>query len=239
MRQFCLRSKDIVNVDDPGYYDLSFEGVVYLLKHPEHQLRNLANSIPDFVTNYDILSFLDTTDIPFKKVQRKSCAGTCCCKCTSACYYRCPQDVMYRAYLLGGYLVETPPEHFDEVFKRANIFEKSMYSELTSEHPRAIVVMSILSELLKSHAGDKHNRPDSLVYSPVCEMETVIKSHGKDGDYITRKVVDPETGYAKVVEWPRSGVCPYCVSSGLIMRNRIANKGDRRSKNWKEKFYEY
>ena len=242
MRQFCLRSKDVLNVKDPGGYEYSFEGVEYLLKHPEHQLRNLAYSMSDFIKDkdsYDILSFLDDTDIPFKRVQRKSCAGSCCCKCTARCPGRCPQDIMYRAYLLCGYLLETPKEYFAETLKRATLSEKSMYIELTSDHPRALAVTAIIADLIGSRNNCKSGRPDSLVYSPVCEFETVIKSHGKEGDYITRKVVDTATGYAKVISWPRSGVCPYCIPSGLVMRNRLADRGDRKSKNWREKFYEH
>lgn len=119
------------------------------------------------------------------------------------------------------------------------LYTRYLLEEFTSEHPRYFVLYATLQEYLKSRNwGRTDDRPDKLVYSPMFETEIVTKSHNKEGEQIVRKVVDPKTGYAKILNWPLSGVCPFCLPSGTLMRNRIAGKGDRKSKDWKEKFYE-
>ena len=126
-----------------------------------------------------------------------------------------------------------------ELYDKSPLHVRYLYDELTSEHPRYFVLYETLNDYLKSRNYRRtEDRPDKLVYSPMFETEIVTKSHSKDGEQIVRKVVDPQTGYAKILNWPRSGVCPFCLPSGTLMRSRIAGKGDRRSKKWKEKFYE-
>ena len=237
----------------------------YLLAHPEYQLRNLAtlssiptlapptppprfpfSSTPSAASNpaspEDIRAQLLQQGIPFR--QSNKCSMFCCCACTNyKCMHRCPQDVLHRINLICA--------GFSSALKYSNsnsnsnmpqyLCRKYIFEEFTSEHPRYFVLYATLQDYLRirnSKFGCTGERPDKLVYSPMFETEIVTKSHNKEGEQIVRKVVDPKTGYAKILNWPRSGVCPFCLPSGTLMRNRIEGRGDRKSKNWKEKFYE-
>ena len=238
----------------------------YLIAHPEYQLCNLAtlSSIPALAppprfpstsapasfstpsaapaSPEDIRAQLLQQGIPFR--QSNKCSMFCCCACTNyKCMHRCPQDVLHRINLICA--------GFSSALKYSNsnsnsnmpqyLCRKYIFEEFTSEHPRYFVLYATLQDYLRirnSKFGCTGERPDKLVYSPMFETEIVTKSHNKDGEQIVRKVVDPKTGYAKILNWPQSGVCPFCLPSGTLMRNRIEGRGDRKSKNWKEKFYE-
>ena len=225
----------------------------YLIAHPEYQLRNLATlptldpaSLAHTSTSLtdpapeDIRAQLLQQNIPFR--QSNKCTMFCCCACTNyKCMHRCPQDVLHRINLICA--------GFSSALRHSNshsnmpqyLCRKYIFEEFTSEHPRYFVLYATLQDYLRirnSKFGCTGERPDKLVYSPMFETEIVTKSHNKEGEQIVRKVVDPKTGYAKILNWPRSGVCPFCLPSGTLMRNRIEGRGDRKSKNWKEKFYE-
>ena len=263
LRQFCVCSAPIhAKNRDQHNIDWTFEAAGdHLISHPEHQLRNLAAlpSIPALasapassatstppsrfpfsstsaaVSPEDIRAQLLQQGIPFRQAVRSDkCTLFCCCACTDyTCVCRCPQDVLHRINLICA-----PFMHGRDT-DRAPLYTKYLLEEFTSERPRYFVLYATLQEYLKSRNwGRTDDRPDKLVYSPMFETEIVTKSHSKDGEQIIRKVVDPKTGYAKILNWPLSGVCPFCLPSGTLMRNRIEGRGDRKSKNWKEKFYE-
>ena len=199
-------------------------------------------SAANLISPEDIRAQLLQQGIPFR--QSNKCTLFCCCACTNyKCMHRCPQDVLHRINLICA--------GFSSALKYSNpnsnsnmpqyLCRKYIFEEFTSEHPRYFVLYATLQDYLRirnSKFGCTGERPDKLVYSPMFETEIVTKSHNKEGEQIVRKVVDPKTGYAKILNWPRSGVCPFCLPSGTLMRNRIEGRGDRKSKNWKEKFYE-
>lgn len=258
LRQFCVCNAPIHPKNrDQHNIDWAFEAAGdYLISHPEYQLCNLAASQapslasasasasdpsaasasnPNLISPEDIRVQLLQQGIPFRQAVRSNkCALFCCCACTDyTCVCRCPQDVLHRINLICA------PFMFGKDINCAPLYTKYLLEEFTSEHPRYFVLYATLQEYLKSrNYGRTDGRPDKLVYSPMFETEIVTKSHSKDGEQIVRKVVDPKTGYAKILNWPLSGVCPFCLPSGTLMRNRIEGRGDRKSKNWKEKFYE-
>ena len=255
LRQYCLCPTSTLKDPDPNTQELiPFEAAGnYLIAHPEHQLINLAalpapsaasnpNPNPNLFSPEDIRAQLLQQNIPFR--QSNKCSMFCCCACTNyKCMHRCPQDVLHRINLICA--------GFSSALKYSNsnsnsnipqyLCRKYIFEEFTSEHPRYFVLYATLQDYLRirnSKFGCTGERPDKLVYSPMFETEIVTKSHNKEGEQIVRKVVDPKTGYAKILNWPLSGVCPFCLPSGTLMRNRIEGRGDRKSKNWKEKFYE-
>ena len=265
LRQYCLCPTSILKDPDPNTQELiPFEAAGnYLITHPEYQLRNLAASAltsdpplsptaaPDHLASSlasaptpnpaspaDIRAQPLQQGIPFR--QSNKCSMFCCCACTNyKCMHRCPQDVLHRINLICA--------GFSSALRYSNsnipqyLCRKYIFEEFTSEHPRYFVLYATLQDYLRirnSKFGCTGERPDKLVYSPMFETEIVTKSHNKEGEQIVRKVVDPKTGYAKILNWPLSGVCPFCLPSGTLMRNRIEGRGDRKSKNWKEKFYE-
>ena len=213
----------------------------YLIAHPEYQLCNLAGTfLPASYSPEDIREQLLQQNIPFR--QSNKCTMFCCCACTNyKCMHRCPQDVLHRINLIcAGFSAALRYSNSNPNISQY-LCRKYIFEEFTSEHPRYFVLYATLQDYLRirnSKFGCTGERPDKLVYSPMFETEIVTKSHNKEGEQIVRKVVDPKTGYAKILNWPRSGVCPFCLPSGTLMRNRIEGRGDRKSKNWKEKFYE-
>lgn len=260
LRQYCLCPTS-TSTPTPESSDSNTQELVpfeaagnYLIAHPEYQLCNLAAlfsippvappSAPTPASNpaspEDIRAQLLQQNIPFR--QSNKCTMFCCCACTNyKCMHRCPQDVLHRINLICA--------GFSSALRYSNsnsnipqyLCRKYIFEEFTSEHPRYFVLYATLQDYLRirnSKFGCTGERPDKLVYSPMFETEIVTKSHNKEGEQIVRKVVDPKTGYAKILNWPRSGVCPFCLPSGTLMRNRIEGRGDRKSKNWKEKFYE-
>ncbi len=265
LRQFCVCNAPIHTKNrDQHNIDWTFEAAGdYLISHPEYQLCNLAASLAsaasapsaastptaslasasssvststsNLISPEDIRAQLLQQGIPFRQAVRSdTCTLFCCCACTDyTCVCRCPQDVLHRINLICA------PFMYGKDINRAPLYTKYLLEEFTSEHPRYFVLYATLQEHLKSrNYGRTDERPDKLVYSPMFETEIVTKSHNKEGEQIVRKVVDPKTGYAKILNWPLSGVCPFCLPSGTLMRNRIEGRGDRKSKNWKEKFYE-
>ena len=257
LRQFCVCSAPIHTKNrDQHNIDWTFEAAGdYLISHPEYQLCNLAalpvlSSEPSAAASDPLTSTLPAAapaapediraqllqqGIPFRQAVRSDkCTLFCCCACTDyTCVCRCPQDVLHRINLICA------PFMYGRDINHVPLYTKYLLEEFTSEHPRYFVLYATLQEYLKSrNCGRTDDRPDKLVYSPMFETEIVTKSHNKEGEQIVRKVVDPKTGYAKILNWPRSGVCPFCLPSGTLMRNRIEGRGDRKSKNWKEKFYE-
>ena len=237
MRCYCLYSAASVYLAK----DIKEAGN-YLARHPEMQLRNLKNrDFGEGASIYDIRMRLMDENIPFKRARRDgNCTMACCCACTASCAYRCPQDVLYRAYLMCSYLLESQgSDFFEEAYKKSPLRIRYLYDELTSETPKYEVLHASVTEIMKLRNSYMEGmQPDKLSYAPVFDMETVVKSHGGEGDIIVRKVVDSTTGRAKLFEWPSSGVCPFCEPSGVLIRSRIKGRGDRKSKNWKEKFYE-
>ena len=246
LRQYCLCPAS-ASTSGPNTQELvPFEAAGnYLIAHPEHQLRNLAGTfIPASSSPEDIREQLLQQGIPFR--QSNKCTMFCCCACTNyKCMHRCPQDVLHRINLICAGFSSALRYSNSNSNSNSNIPQylcrKYIFEEFTSEHPRYFVLYATLQDYLRirnSKFGCTGERPDKLVYSPMFETEIVTKSHNKEGEQIVRKVVDPKTGYAKILNWPRSGVCPFCLPSGTLMRNRIEGRGDRKSKNWKEKFYE-
>ena len=247
LRQYCLCPTPTPTPESSGSNTqelVPFEAAGnYLIAHPEYQLCNLAGTfLPASSSPEDIREQLLQQNIPFR--QSNKCTMFCCCACTNyKCMHRCPQDVLHRINLICAgfsaalrYSNSNSNSNMPQYLCRKYIFE-----EFTSEHPRYFVLYATLQDYLRirnSKFGCTGERPDKLVYSPMFETEIVTKSHNKEGEQIVRKVVDPKTGYAKILNWPRSGVCPFCLPSGTLMRNRIEGRGDRKSKNWKEKFYE-
>ena len=261
LRQFCVCNAPIHPKNrDQHNIDWTFESAGdYLISHPEYQLCNLATlpaltSAPSAASSLtatsnltspeDIRAQLLQQNIPFR--QSNKCSMFCCCACTNyKCMHRCPQDVLHRINLICAGFSSALRYSNSNSNSNSNmpqyLCRKYIFEEFTSEHPRYFVLYATLQDYLRirnSKFGCTGERPDKLVYSPMFETEVVTKSHNKEGEQIVRKVVDPKTGYAKILNWPRSGVCPFCLPSGTLMRNRIEGRGDRKSKNWKEKFYE-
>ena len=219
------------------------EDVQKLITTPALQLRNLAQTFEADVRDrsiYDIRDFFTQSHVPFRNIPCHIHSLGCCCNCTLSCNRRCIQDVLNRAYLLCGHLLEAYWRGRDitELLQSSSMTARCLFEELVADTPRPFAIRAMVKEHMSKVANpniakDQPN-PNVLTYAPVMEYE---QARNKKGQLFYRKVVDPQTGEAKVLNWPQSGLCPFCLPSNTIVRTRIAGKGDRRSKDWKKKYY--
>ena len=196
-----------------------------ILDTPEYQLINLpsrllsadspafTSSAPTSTDSTHTQPQLRLEDIPFRSDRCESAFTSCCGGCTIVgCPRRCPQDVVYRAYLMcGNILWASGEEAKAQRFEQSPLPARMMYLELTSEHPRYFAVKAMVDESLRADS--------QLDYSPQMEYEEHFDS--KKGEWQIRPKVDPETGDILFLRWPKSGVCPYCLPRVTALPSRI------------------
>lgn len=207
-----------------------------LLRHPENQLRNLANTYKNQTQGYaiyDIREFFHDSQIPFRWRGCPYGHMVCCGSCTHKCTQRCPQDVLMRAYMICAHIFNAPTESDKtQRLSKASTAAQMLYSELTSNNPKYFIVAETINELIMSGStgpvkGEVYERKDNPYrhdYAPIIEHETIPGT-----PEATRKKVDVETGEVAVMHWPRSGLCPFCLPIGLTNRRRVKRSLQDRS----------
>lgn len=216
-----------------------------LAKDSSIQLRNLSDTFRaeiEGASSFDIREFFGESHVPFRYEGCPRGSLACCCSCTRLCNHRCPQDVMHRAYLFCGNLLEARgTEEWLERFQRADTATQLLYMELISKSPRYFAIASMVTEMstpifnkkLEKYIQDTGNveNPHKIDYAPVIVMEEkFITLPNGQVDVQWRKKVDPETGNVAIIPWPGSGMCPYCLPTGLVDRRRKANNKRKRYK---------
>lgn len=167
---------------------------------------------------------------------------TCCCSCTRLCNKRCPQDVLNRAYISCAYVLDAlTPEEYDERYAKAPTPVQMLCKELREETPRYFTIAAMVSEMMSPQLNKQLERTISEVYgnedSPykfdyaaAIEYEEYYVTHPNGyTETRLRKRVDPTTGEVAILHWPRSGMCPYCLPSGLMDRRRTIGNKKRRA----------
>lgn len=150
--------------------------------------------------------------IPFRN-DRCVRSMRCCGQCTIRCANRCVQDSLHRVYLWRQMY-----ESMDEE-TRKNLplgIRMAATQEFTSAEQLSYVVGEILSVAsnpeLKQYMQDAGMRADEhpykMDYAQTYEYDSVT---GK-------RVVNPMTGDLRLVAWPESGLCPYCIPHVVIDR---------------------
>lgn len=230
----CIRQPQITDAD-----------LNRLAKDSSIQLRNLSNTFRAEVegaSSFDIREFFSESNVPFRYAGCSRGSLACCCCCTRLCNQRCPQDVMHRAYLFcGNILSARTPEEVAERYSRAELAVRLLYDELTSEHPRYVAISAMVTEMSTPVFNKKLEQyiidtggvesPYKMDYAPVLVYEPEQIEH--PNGYIEtrwRKKVDPETGNVAYIAWPGSGMCPFCLPTGLVDRRRKANTTRKRGK---------
>lgn len=218
-----------------------------LVKDTSIQLRNLSDTFRaeiEGASSYDIREYFAESHVPFRFEGCPRGSLTCCCSCTRLCNHRCPQDVMHRAYLFCGNILEArTPEERKERYERASSFVQLLYQEMSSESPRYLAIAAMVTEVctpifnkqLEQYIKDTRGEdsPYKIDYAPVIVMEEehITRPNGFV-EVRWRKKVDPATGNVLIIEWPRSGICPFCLPTRLVDRRRAGNvKKSRRRYN--------
>lgn len=214
-------------------FHITDSDVQKLAMHPEWQLCNLEDTFKPHVAGHniqDIREFFHDSQVPFKY---KSCprgSMTCCGSCTRVCNSRCPQDVLNRAFLLCANIVCVHDKaEKQRRYDAASTEVQLLYDEFTSETPMYFRISAMVTEMtspcfnkkLEREIGERYGNEDSphrLDYAPVIEVEQIPGTRPEEGKF--RKKVDVETGEVSVLHWPRSGMCPFCLPTGLSERRR-------------------
>lgn len=230
----CIKQPQITNDD-----------LNRLAKDSAIQLRNLSETFRaevDAASSYDIREFFSESNVPFRWEGCPRGSLVCCCSCTRLCNHRCPQDVMHRAYLFCGNILEARTEEERQSrYERANTAVRMLYLEMSSEHPRYSAILAMVTEMITPVFNKKLERyiqatggidsPHKIDYAPVIVMEEeYIQDASGYVDVKWRKKVDTSTGNVAIIAWPGSGMCPYCLPTGLVDRRRKNTVKRRRTK---------
>lgn len=100
-----------------------------------------------------------------------------------------------------------------------------LYEEWISEEPSYLRIQAQVTELIdpkqnkelrKIIEEEYHNEdtPERQDYAPAIEFEYDERTG------TTRKKVDVNTGVVAYLEWPLSGLCPFCLPAGLTDNRR-------------------
>ena len=205
-----------------------------LLKHPENHLRNLKETFAEVLENNkgvwsieDIREYFQIThQIPFRNYGCPRATLTCCGSCSRKCDCRCPQDVLHRAYMKIAPLLYAPTEEaLKERLKTTPLGVRYLYEEWISEEPSYLRIQAQVTELIDPKQNKElqriieeeyHNEdtPERQDYAPVIEYEYDERTG------VTKKKVDTNTGVVSYLEWPLSGLCPFCLPAGLTDNRR-------------------
>ena len=205
-----------------------------LLKNPENHLRNLKETYANILEANrgvwcieDIREyFLLTKQIPFRNYGCPRSTLTCCGSCSRKCDCRCPQDVLQRAYMkIAPFLYTRDDEMRRLRLMGAPLSIRYLYEEWVAPEPSYLRIQALVTEIIdpkqnkqlqKIIEEEYHNMdtPERLDYAPTLEYEYDEKTQ------TTRKKVDKDTGVVAYLEWPLSGLCPFCLPSGLTDNRR-------------------
>ena len=182
----------------------------------------------------DIRRELIDSHIPFRHNACPRGLMVCCGFCSHQCRGRCPQDVMFRAHLYTDLI---DPERLSEYPYIIQCLYKEMHPE--EGEPQYVKIKVLIMEILDPQRNpdlerwliehDSIDNPNRLDYAPATEyIERIIRLPNGEEDLKVQKKVDPKTGNVCLVEWPRSGVCPFCWPNHTTDRRRTAGTGYKR-----------
>lgn len=150
----------------------------------------------------------------------------CCGVCTRQCYSRCIQDCLHRLYMWQKLVDSTPSTERDKLPLNLRMIVTQKFETLKD---LSWVVGEILSQtsnsVLKEYMRNENlypkDNPYKIDYAPQVELDS---STGK-------RKCNPATGELIIADWPRTGLCPYCLPD-VTIDGRIA----RANQNRREKY---
>lgn len=150
------------------------------------------------------------TVIPFRGGPCKR-TTRCCSVCTRRCKQRCIQDCLTRLFMWKQTVQSTPELERDKLPLNIRMIAAQKF-ETWDELSWAVgdIVSKYTNPTLKEYEYAEH--PYKLNYEPAIELD----EHGKER-------ADPISGKFSLVEWPESGLCPFClprrIYNGYIIRD--------------------
>lgn len=153
--------------------------------------------------------------VPFRGGQ---CPRTrrCCGDCVRQCYTRCVQDCLHRLWVWNQMVQATPEAERDRIPLAVRLIVNQKFE---SHQQLSWCVGEILSrktnaqlkEYMERAGLNNYTHPYRNEYGPTVRIDP------KTG----RRMVNPITGQIQLVEWPESGLCPYCLPNVTIDRHYV------------------
>lgn len=201
----CCNVQEHLTLHDAEQY-LSWTG-------PE-SLRRWTDLVKTYVEEEDIANIrhiFQTSQIPYRVQKCAQGINTCCGLCTRSCTTRCTQDILHRAYT---YQQEFGPD-WDQWPTIYRVFYLSICP------PQGIPQYSQVCKSLSQIIGMQYNPhlKKALKEFGGNNRIEMSESHPHRWDYGPRYIYD-DTGYPVALEWPASGLCPFCVSPIPARRKR-------------------
>lgn len=176
----------------------------------------------------DRATLLET--VPFRN-GRARCARSlkCCGVCTHQCTQRCIQDCLTRIYMWSRIPEESQSLAVKMLLIQARAWAQEFRNIQAGNSKNTVddvcasiswTVGDIISrkanrdvrEYMEAAGMRPEDNPYKLDYGPQFEMEVNERTQK------LRKKVNKETGMYVVLEWPKSGMCPFCLPDSTINR---------------------
>ena len=194
----------------------------------KQRVASFLNGLGDDVTQWSLLSLTDlaragndlqtiSDTIPFRG---GPCPRSirCCGMCSRQCYTRCVQDCLHRLFMWRK-LVESTPSTERE--KLPLSFRLIVHQKFESHSQMSWCVGEILSRktnsILKEYMKNASLRPEENPYKIDYAPQVEVDPH------TGKRKCDPLTGELCIMEWPRTGLCPFCLPN-VTIDGRIAKR---------------
>lgn len=146
----------------------------------------------------------------------------CCGVCSRRCKHRCVQDCLHRLYMWNKMVESTPSTEREKIPLNIRLIVNQKFD--SHEHMSWVVseilsqnTNSNLKEYMKNESLRPEENPYKIDYAPQVEVDP---STGK-------RRCDHATGELVIADWPRTGLCPYCLP-GVTIDGRIARANQSR-----------
>lgn len=183
------------------------------------RLHTLGNLSPLACDSIDKSRETFKTYLPFRIKFCKYSGIKCCGTCTLSCRERCVQDIYTK---LGIYLESHCKRPFKDNIKTCDYLTQSIYNLLTNPCATYEQLVAMVNQVIgvrqnsqiKNHMKEQR-RMDvwRLDYAPQPQYYEV----GKTGKLMRK--VDKATGKILFMDWPATGLCPYCLPKVTVDRH--------------------
>lgn len=137
----------------------------------------------------------------------------CCGQCTRQCNHRCIQDCLHRLYMWRKLYENTPATERELLPLNIRMIVSQQF-DTHEELSWAVgeIISRKTNSKLKEYMTDASLRPEENPYK--IDYAAQVEVDAETG----KRIVDPGTGELHILEWPRSGLCPYCLPRVTVDR---------------------
>ena len=142
----------------------------------------------------------------------------CCGDCVRQCYTRCVQDCLHRLWIWNQLVEATPECERDKIPLAIRLIVNQKFeSHRHMSWCVGEIVCAAKSTALQQYlerieaTSSSASHPYRSNYAPAEALDP------RTG----RRMVNPETFEIKLLEWPETGLCPYCVPNTIIDRRKV------------------